>query len=485
MGASQSRFLLVVPPFQGVTCPALGVSLLKATLTAQGYAADLVYLNLRFAERIGVETYAWISEHTTFNGMLGEYIFASLLSERTAHDLARYAEDVLGAQAYTPVAGPASPDRHLLALLQRCIQAAAAWVYDDALPTLLAYEPWMVGFTSTFQQNCASLLLMKALQQARPTTLTILGGANCEGEMGAEVFARFPELDYVGQGECDQSFVALMQDYGVPRVEMVDNILDMQYFRTVLPELAAQPKADIFYEVKANLSKEQVQMLAQAQVKWIQPGIESLSDQTLTLMRRGTTALQNIQLLKWCATYGIRVGWSYLYGFPGEDEAELEDLAPMLEALTHLEPPVGAGTLHLDRFSPYFTAPEDYGLEPVEPLTPYQHLYPFPPAALQRLALAWLCLLARNMSAATLLWPESLRVLAQVSQALYSLFCQVPTERGHLDGMWGLVTPAVAERPVPPSTPWLPCAGRRPALSSGAHLSSSRGARPRSGRRSQ
>jgi ribosomal peptide maturation radical SAM protein 1 len=491
--APKGSILLVVPPFQGTTCPALGVSLLKASLAAQGFSAEILYLNLRFAERIGLDTYAWISEHTTFNGLLGEFIFSYLLFERSEQDLVWYAEEVLGEKASQPPFGDASPDQHTLAMLRRCIQAADEWVQHDALPALLAREPWLVGFTSTFQQNCASLLLMRALKRARPTVLTALGGANCEAEMGEELFARFPEIDYVGQGECDHAFVALVQSlqqgqgeqpipgilsrtvapspvassllqrtdldrlpypdfkdyfrqlsatsyharilpglametargcwwgakqhctfcglngegmtfrsksaprvlaemhalvqqYGVPRIEVVDNILDMQYFKTVLPHLAAHPEADIFYEVKANLSREHIQLLARANIKWIQPGIESLSDHTLALMRKGTTALQNIQLLKWCATYGIRVGWNYLYGFPGEREEELPEITQIIQAIPHLEPPVGAGTLHLDRFSPYFMAPERYGLEPVVPIAPYQHVYPFSETSLQRLA---------------------------------------------------------------------------------------------------
>ena len=44
----------------------------------------------------------------------------------------------------------------------------------------------------------------------------------------------------------------------------------------------------------------------------IQPGIESLSDHVLKLMRKGTTALQNIQLLKWCREYGVQPEWNLL-----------------------------------------------------------------------------------------------------------------------------------------------------------------------------
>ena len=70
--------------------------------------------------------------------------------------------------------------------------------------------------------------------------------------------------------------------------------------------------------MKANLTREQVRLLADAGVRHIQPGIESLSDHVLALMKKGVTGLRNVQLLKWCKEYGIEVDWNILYGFPGE-----------------------------------------------------------------------------------------------------------------------------------------------------------------------
>ena len=47
---------------------------------------------------------------------------------------------------------------------------------------------------------------------------------------------------------------------------MVDNILDMRYFETLIPELEARPRGPvIFYETKANLSRRQVGQLAARQ----------------------------------------------------------------------------------------------------------------------------------------------------------------------------------------------------------------------------
>jgi len=96
-------------------------------------------------------------------------------------------------------------------------------------------------------------------------------------------------------------------------IQVVDNILDMRYFNDFLPALAASDlEVELFYETKANLKKEQVRALRDAGVMSIQPGIESFGDNVLALMRKGVTALQNIQLLKWCTELGVRPYWNVL-----------------------------------------------------------------------------------------------------------------------------------------------------------------------------
>ena len=101
--------------------------------------------------------------------------------------------------------------------------------------------------------------------------------------------------------------------YGVDNIQFVDNILDMSFFKTVLPKLAgSEDKYALFYETKANLKREQVELLAQAGVLWIQPGIESLDDRILKLLAKGNSTVMNLQLLKWCCEFGIDVSWNLL-----------------------------------------------------------------------------------------------------------------------------------------------------------------------------
>ncbi len=159
-------------------------------------------------------------------------------------------------------------------------------------------------------------------------------------------------------------------------VQVVDNILEMSYFGTVLPQLAKRRlKLDLFYETKANLKKEQIRQLAAARVTRIQPGIESFSDPVLALMRKGVTWLQNVQLLKWCKQFGVHPYWNVIWGFPGEPVAEYGRVTRLVPQLTHLPAPVGGSNVRLDRFSPNFEQADQLGFARLRPIEPYLHIF--------------------------------------------------------------------------------------------------------------
>ncbi|HEX7155062.1 MAG TPA: RiPP maturation radical SAM C-methyltransferase [Thermoanaerobaculia bacterium] len=159
-------------------------------------------------------------------------------------------------------------------------------------------------------------------------------------------------------------------------VEVTDNILDLAYFKDFVPTLAGLDRhVELFYETKANLRKEQVRMLRDAGIRGIQPGIESLSDSVLKLMRKGVSALQNIQLLKWCKELGVEPRWNILWGFPGEVADEYRKMAKLTPLLSHLPPPDSFATIRLDRFSPNFFESEQLGFTDVQPMEAYSHVY--------------------------------------------------------------------------------------------------------------
>ena len=179
----------------------------------------------------------------------------------------------------------------------------------------------------------------------------------------------------------------LSEKYKSNKVHVVDCILDLKYFKDFLPNLAKrETKLDIFYEVKANLKKDQLRLLHDAGVTTIQPGIESFRNSLLQLMGKGVTALQNIQLLKWCKELGVRVSWNILWGFPGEDPEEYHRMTELIPYLTHLPAPQAACRIRLDRFSPNYENAKQLGITKVKPHPAYFFLYPFSAEVVSNLA---------------------------------------------------------------------------------------------------
>ena len=179
-------------------------------------------------------------------------------------------------------------------------------------------------------------------------------------------------------------FHRLAARYGIRRFDVVDNIMDMKYHQTVLPQLAGHGY-DIFYETKANLRRHHMESFADAGVRTIQPGIESLHDEMLRLMAKGNKAWMNVQLLKWAAELGVKVDWNLLVDVPGQrDEWYLEMLA-WLPRITHLGPPSFSPPIELVRFSPYYREAARYGFD-LAPEPGYSQVYPLPDEEMMEIA---------------------------------------------------------------------------------------------------
>jgi ribosomal peptide maturation radical SAM protein 1 len=161
------------------------------------------------------------------------------------------------------------------------------------------------------------------------------------------------------------------------RFEAVDNILDVAYLKQLFPAIIASgADYEIFYEVKANLTRAQLRLLAQGGVTQLQPGLESLSSAVLGLMEKGVRAAQNVNLLRWAQYYGIDVGWNILWGFPGETADDYAAQATVVPHLVHLRPPSSADRIWLERFSPLYAQPERFRLRHRAPERSYRYVYP-------------------------------------------------------------------------------------------------------------
>lgn len=174
----------------------------------------------------------------------------------------------------------------------------------------------------------------------------------------------------------DLEFIAATYP-AVTNVGMADNIMPHNYFRNLLPRLAERNlPLRIFYEQKANISLRQMRDLKAAGIDHIQPGIEALSTDLLKRMKKGVSASQNLALLRFSRSLGVRLEWSLLWAFPGDEAKSYEETLAILPLLIHLQPPSGFGHLVVERFSPHFDQAEHFGISNIRPMQGYTKVFP-------------------------------------------------------------------------------------------------------------
>lgn len=480
------RVLLISMPFGALERPALSLGLIQAHCQRLDVPCETRYLTFAFAERIGLDNYLWLcSREVPYTAFVGDWLFTEALYGRRPYADAAYFDEVV---RRTWRLADSVCARLLL------IRQQVEPFLDDCLQTIPWTDHTLVGFTSVFQQNIASLALAARVKQHYPDITIAFGGANWEDVMGIALQEHFPFVDLAFSSEADISFPQVLdarrrdvsihgihgvsitrqqryahaeppklvrdlnqvpvpdfdpffaqkqrspsvaglastllmetargcwwgershctfcglngttmafrsktpervlaeinelwQRYGISSISVVDDILDMRFFQTVLPRLAEVSLGiEFFWEVKANLTAQHVRQLRDAGIRQIQPGIESISDHVLTLMRKGTTAFRNIELLKWCREYGVKPYWNFLYGFPGETADDYTESMDLIHAIWHLDPPTGYGPIRLDRFSPYHANPTEFGMMNIRPMAPFSYLYPFAHSKLMDIA---------------------------------------------------------------------------------------------------
>lgn len=140
------------------------------------------------------------------------------------------------------------------------------------------------------------------------------------------------------------------------------------------------------YEMRARLSRDQVDTLVAAGLGAAQFGIESFSTPILRLLNKGVRAIDDLQSLKWFTQAGVELNWNLLWGIPGEDPADYQMMAGLIPGIVHFAPPLAAGRVRADRFSPFFRDPQRYGIGNLRPHRAFRFVYPLPEPSLRRVA---------------------------------------------------------------------------------------------------
>lgn len=191
---SSGDALIIVPPFTDSEAPAIGPHMVQAAAREDGFSVNVLYTSLLFAAEIGEANYLAIGQAAS--GLMGERFFAA----------AAYGVPLLGHSAFDE-----DPGFQKLAALMTPDQFAklaldAARHIDELVEAILELDFPIVGCSTMFQQTAASIAILRRVKERCPEKITILGGANCEGEMAEGILSLKSGVDFVFSGESETTF---------------------------------------------------------------------------------------------------------------------------------------------------------------------------------------------------------------------------------------------------------------------------------------
>lgn len=204
---SSLEICLVSMPYAAVQRPSIALGVLKACLEQASIATQVLYPNLWFSEEIGVGGAKIIGvDFPTL--LIGEWTFSGAAFPDFAPDHDAFLSRIEAIFRHHPPMQALLDGRDLKSSLRQVRRRAEGFIGRVA-DHVLALNPRIVGCSSMFQQHCASLALLRRIKQLAPDIITLIGGANCEGQMGLATRRFFPWIDFVVSGEAEELIVPL------------------------------------------------------------------------------------------------------------------------------------------------------------------------------------------------------------------------------------------------------------------------------------
>lgn len=470
----KGNVLIVVPPFYNIGFNTLGPYLLQAIAKEQGHKVDVLHLDLILADIIGVEVYKEIQESPIF-WMLGERMFS-----RSAYGLTALGEKP--EKANNQLYGIGNSKNATIFLnddlpynLEKYFQVEnICFELIQLVSTLITQQEYkVVGVSLGFcNQINATVALLNGVKAKDKSCTTIIGGSYCEGEKAEGLFSLSKQVDYIFEGESENSFVnflnnvkinqlpkeklisaqgavnleqAPIADYkaymsqvklimgdtyyekivravwyetnrgcwwaekakctfcGIAQIGFRQKSIakitqDIQHIKNTMPgkhlfftdlimsdkfpdKLLEKPNdlptyPDLGMQMKVGRTVEDVWKLRQIKALNILPGIESFSTKLLKKLKKGTTGKQNLFFLRNTASFDISTQYFLLWGVPGDEASDYQQLLDLIPLIKHLQPPREFAGMQIARDAPYFMEQEHYNIQNMRYWQVYDQVFP-------------------------------------------------------------------------------------------------------------
>lgn len=178
-------------------------------------------------------------------------------------------------------------------------------------------------------------------------------------------------------GKVVQEIDSLTDRHELLSVSFMDNLLPPKNLQSLFETLAGLGKDfRLFAEIRATTSLDELLAMGAAGVAEVQVGIEALSTRLLQKLNKGTTAIQNLEIMKNCEARNVPGLTSNLITqFPGSDERDVEETLRTLPFALPFRP-LKAAPFWLGYGSPVWRHPEAFGIRKIRNHPLYRYLFP-------------------------------------------------------------------------------------------------------------
>ena len=168
----------------------------------------------------------------------------------------------------------------------------------------------------------------------------------------------------------------LTSKYRTLSVAFMDNLMPAKTAMEMFDQLFGLKKdLDLFCELRATTQRRVLEKMGAAGVGKIQVGIESLSSRLLKKLNKGTTAIQNLEIMKHCEGLGIANNANLILHFPGSDLADMNETLRNLEFAAFFRP-LKLVHFWLGHGSRVYNNPASFGIKAIFNHPNYAKIFP-------------------------------------------------------------------------------------------------------------
>jgi len=168
----------------------------------------------------------------------------------------------------------------------------------------------------------------------------------------------------------------LTEKHKLLSVAVMDNVSPLKTSGEIFSRLSQLNKdLDMFCEIRPTTPKSVLERMKNAGVNEVQIGIEALSTSLLNKLNKGTTAIQNLEIMRDCEALGISNHSNLILHFPGSDSQDMDETLHTLDFALPFRP-LRFVHFWLGLESPVWHHPREFGIKAVFNHPYYAALFP-------------------------------------------------------------------------------------------------------------